>query len=284
MVLLGAVLAVLTACGAPAQAPGTYTPLSSTTQPRARSTTPATSTASHTPDPAPDSWHVAASPLPLRPDGFGKVLPTPRELVVRDLPTHDLLPPPNDGRYQATIQPVPPEVLARSSWHPGCPVAAAELRYLTMSFWGFDNQPHTGEMLVNASIAEDVTEVFGKLYAARFPIEAMRVTRADELNAPPTGDGNNTGAFVCKTVEYSSSWSAHAYGLAIDLNPFCNPYRKGDLVLPELASAYLDRSWQRPGMVYPGGVAVRAFTSVGWTWGGTWTSPKDLMHFSKTGH
>ena len=30
-------------------------------------------------------------------------------------------------------------------------------------------------------------------------------------------------------------------GLAVDLNPFQNPYRRGDLVLPELASADLDR-------------------------------------------
>ena len=35
--------------------------------------------------------------------------------------------------------------------------------------------------------------------------------------------------------------SQHAYGLAIDVNSFQNPYVKGDLVLPELASAYLDR-------------------------------------------
>jgi carbonic anhydrase/acetyltransferase-like protein (isoleucine patch superfamily) len=74
------------------------------------------------------------------------------------------------------------------------------------------------------------------LFAARFPIEEMRVTSPAELDAPPTGDGNNTSAFVCRPVRGQDNRSAHAYGLAIDLNPFCNPYTKDDLVLPELAS------------------------------------------------
>jgi hypothetical protein len=29
--------------------------------------------------------------------------------------------------------------------------------------------------------------------------------------------------------------------------------------------------------------AVQAFASVGWGWGGNWTSPKDYQHFSATG-
>lgn len=273
--LLITVVLLLAGCGTE--------PSGSAPPPPATSSPPTTTAAPpSTPPAAPDRWQVGAEPLPLRPDGFGQVLPTPGELQVRDLPTHDILPPPQ-GRYAATIEPVPQDVLARSTWEPACPVAATDLRYLTMSFWGFDDRPHTGEMLVNGKVAEEVTRVFKRLYEARYPIEEMRVTRADELDIAPTGDGNNTGAFVCKTIEHQSSWSAHAYGLAIDLNPFLNPYRKGDLVLPELASAYLDRGWRRPGMVFPGGVAVRAFSAIGWTWGGTWTSPEDLMHFSETG-
>ncbi len=179
--------------------------------------------------------------------------------------------------------PIPPDVLARSTWQSACPVGKDDLRYLTMSFWGFDNKPHTGEMIVNKSVATAVTQVFGKLFQAKFPIEEMRVTGKSELDAAPTGDGNATAAFVCRPTRGATTWSAHAYGLAVDINPFCNPYRKGDLVLPELASSYLDRSSPRPGMIRAGDVVERAFTAIGWTWGGTWTSPKDLMHFSQTG-
>lgn len=230
------------------------------------------------------TWQAGARPLPLRPDGFGEIEPTPPELVNRALPTKDILPPPADGRYHATAGAVPADVLARSTWQPACPVKPADLRYLTMSFRGFDGRAHTGEMLVNAKGAAGITRVFGQLFAAGFPLEEMRVTSPAELTAPPTGDGNNTGSFVCRPARGQTSWSAHAYGLAVDVNPFCNPYTQRDLVLPELASAYLDRADRRPGMALAGDSTVRAFAAIGWSWGGAWTSPKDRMHFTGNGH
>ncbi|WP_229022942.1 M15 family metallopeptidase [Actinomarinicola tropica] len=66
------------------------------------------------------------------------------------------------------------------------------------------------------------------------------------------------------------------------MNPFQNPYVRGDVVLPERASAYLDRDWHRPGMIQPGDVVTRSFAAIGWTWAGEWSSP-DLMHFTATG-
>ena len=58
---------------------------------------------------------------------------------------------------------------------------------------------------------------------------------------------------------------------------------KRDLVIPELASAYADRTDVRPGMHVPGSPAVTAFAAVGWEWGGSWRSSKDWMHFSENG-
>ena len=231
-----------------------------------------------------DTWVVGAEPLPLRDDGFGQVLPTPEELRVRRLRTKDVLPPP-DGGFTSAQRPVTPALVRRTqlAWFPDCPVGLAELRLLRLSFWGFDGRPHTGELVVNTAVADDVVSVFRDLYAARFPLEEVRlVTRAD-LDAPPTGDGNTTAAYACRPVRGSTEWSAHAYGLAVDVNPFMNPYRSGDLVLPELASAYLDRDWRRPGMIYADGPVVQAFDRVGWTWGGTFQSVLDLHHFSANG-
>ena len=111
----------------------------------------------------------------------------------------------------------------------------------------------------------------------------MRITRLDELDAPPTGDGNNTGAFACRPTVGQTTFSQHAYGLAIDVNPFQNPYVKGDLVLPELSSAYLDRGDVRAGMILPGDVVVDAFAAIGWEWGGDWRTLKDYQHFSQNG-
>lgn len=232
-----------------------------------------------TPSPAPPE----REPLPLRPDGYGEVRPTPPELVDRRLTAPDLLPPPADGAYAATIAAVPDAVLARSTWTPDCPVTVAELRYLTVGFRGFDGTAHTGELLVNARVADDVARVFGELFAAGFPIEEMRVVDRSELDAPPTGDDDNTTAFACRKATGLSNWSAHAYGLAVDVNPFQNPYTRGDLVLPELSSAYLDRGNARPGMIFDGGPVVAAFRRIGWMWGGHWDEPVDRHHFSQTG-
>ncbi|MGK3209036.1 M15 family metallopeptidase [Amycolatopsis sp. MEPSY49] len=275
---LGAVLALTTA-SCSAEVPATPQPAPSPT-----ASTKARPTPAPAPGPPAVPWQVGAHPLPLRADGFGEIEPTPPELVNRALPTKDVLPPPPGDRYASTISAVPPDVLARSTWQAACPVKPVDLRYLTMSFWGFDGRAHTGEMLVNAKGAAGITKVFGQLFAARFPLEEMRVTAPAELTAPPTGDGNSTSAFVCRPARGQTTWSAHAYGLAVDVNPFCNPYTQGDLVLPELASAYLDRADRRPGMVLAGDATVRAFAAIGWTWGGAWTSPKDRMHFTATGH
>ena len=59
--------------------------------------------------------------------------------------------------------------------------------------------------------------------------------------------------------------------------------RRDGLVVPELASAYTDRSWRRPGMIVEGDVVTGAFAAIGWTWGATFSAPVDTMHFSATG-
>jgi D-alanyl-D-alanine carboxypeptidase len=246
---------------------------------------PPTSPPPTSPSTTAPAWVVGATPLPLRPDGFGEIQPTPAALADRDLPTADLLPPPTSGGYESSIGPIDDDVQARmgGTWHDGCPVALEQLRYATVSFHGFDDRVHTGELVVHEDVAADVVAVFARLFDAGFPLEEMRLVTDADLVAPPTGDGNNTAAFVCRSVRGGSRFSAHASGLAIDVNPFQNPYRRGDVVLPELASAYLDRTRVRPGMLLDGDVVVEAFDAIGWSWGGRWDEPVDSMHFSATG-
>ncbi len=221
--------------------------------------------------------------LPLRPDGNGEVQPTPAELQDRTFETIDLLPPPTSDEFEWTLGPVPADVQARSSWTEECPVDIDDLAYITVAHFGFDGRFHTGEMMLNTAIAEEVVEVFRQLHAARFPIEQMRVIRLDEVDDPPTGDWNETTSFVCRPAVGSNSWSQHAYGLAVDINPFHNPYLKGDLVIPELASVYTDRTNVREGMIMPDDVVTQAFADVGLIWGGNWNTLKDWMHFSQSG-
>lgn len=221
--------------------------------------------------------------LPLRSDGHGMVKPTPPELQDRRLETIDWLAPPDGETFQWSIEGVSDEVLARSSWTADCPVGPDDLAYVKVAHLGFDGRFHTGEIIVHASVAEDVVGVFRRLHEARFPIEQMRVVTAEEVAAHPTGDWNDTTSFVCRPAVGSSSWSQHAFGLAVDINPFHNPYVKGDLVLPELASAYVDRDDERPGMIAEGDVVTSAFDAIGWGWGGRWKALDDWMHFSLSG-
>lgn len=261
---------------------------SRTPSPPASSSTPTRTsppTASAAPGPAYSDWELGVHVLPRTAAGFGEIRPTPKALRNRLFPTKDLLPPPADGRFHATIGPVTDAIRQRmgETWSPACPVALSGLRYLTVSFRGFDEKAHTGELVLAAKEAQDVVSVFRALFAAGYPIEEMRLPTTADLEAEPTGDGNDTAALVCRATRGATSWSAHAYGLAVDVNPFLNPYSKGDVVLPERASAYLDRSRTQPGIIHPGDLIVREFARIGWSWGGSWSSLKDYQHFTATG-
>ncbi len=249
---------------------------------------PPTRRATQAPSPAPaySTWELGARPLPLRPDGFGEVRPTPPSLRNRRYPTADPLgPAPQDGTFVSSIDAVSPAVRRGmgETYGPTCPVPLEDLRYLTLTFRGFDGRAHLGELVVAETVARDVVSVFRRLFRADYPIEEMRLPTTADLEAAPTGDGNNTAATVCRATTGSTTISAHALGLAIDVNPFLNPYLKDDLVLPERASAYLDRDRIRPGMITPDSVVVRSFERIGWAWGGDYESLKDYQHFSATG-
>jgi D-alanyl-D-alanine carboxypeptidase len=172
-----------------------------------------------------------------------------------------------------------------SSWRPGCPVGPAELRRLRLSYWGFDLRAHTGTLIVHADVARDVRRVFARLYAARFPVTRMRVVDVYGGSDRRSMAADDTSAFNCRYASAPGArrWSAHAYGKAIDVNPVENPYINGGLVSPPSGAAFRDRSRVRPGMAVPGGVLVRAFDSVGWSWGGRWSGTPDYQHFSATG-
>ncbi|WP_244930500.1 M15 family metallopeptidase [Nocardioides sp. W7] len=270
-----------TSTGTPAAEPG---PGDFPAEP-GKSTSPSSPTPTPGPRPGtvPPTW-LGTRPLPVAASGYGEVRPTPRELRRRRFTLPDRLPAlPGDGFAVEVASPPPDDVLTRSTWEPGCPVSRDQLAWVRLTFRGFDGLRHTGELLVASSAADDLVSVFRELWRADFPIEELRISTRAELDAAPTGDGNNTEAFVCRAVTGGTSYSQHAYGLALDLNSFQNPYEKGDVVLPELASSYLDRGRLRPGMITADGPVVRAFARIGWGWGGAWASLKDYQHFSQNG-
>lgn len=241
-------------------------------------------TAATGPGSEPPAW-LGTRELPEDPStGYGRVRPTPKALRHRRWTLPDSVPMlPGEGYASRVVAPAPRHVVRRSSWQPGCPVAASDLAWVRLTFWGYDARRHTGELLVHRSAAADLVQVFRVLYRERFPQEQVGIVRRWDPDAPSTGDGNGTGVFVCRPSTGSSYFSQHAYGLAIDVNSFQNPYAKGAVVLPELASSYLERARVRAGMITPDGPVVRAFARIGWEWGGAWRQSKDYMHFSRNG-
>ncbi len=169
-----------------------------------------------------------------------------------------------------------------SSWHPGCPVPLSDLRYLTVTYRGFDGADHAGELVVAASVADAVTDIFRQLYDAGYPIASLRLVDDFAGSDDDSMAADNSSAFNCRPVTGGGGFSEHSYGTAIDLNPVENPYLSGSLVLPPAGRPFADRP-EAPGVIQPGDAVVTAFRSHGWTWGGTWSGPIDYQHFSVSG-
>jgi hypothetical protein len=169
-----------------------------------------------------------------------------------------------------------------TSWRQGCPVALSDLRYLTVTYRGFDDADHQGELVVAESVASDVVDIFRSLYTVGYPIGSLRLVDDFGGNDDDSMSANNSSAFNCRPVTGGGGFSEHSYGTAIDLDPVQNPYLSGSLVLPDAGRPYADRQ-PAPGVIEPGDPIVAAFAAHGWKWGGTWTGPIDYQHFSVSG-
>ena len=195
--------------------------------------------------------------------------------------------PPPTPTFSGTAAVIPQDVRAYvtgRSWRPGCPVGLDDLRLLTLTYWGFDGAPHSGEMIVHRDHADSVLGAFHYLFEVRFPIE--RIQLVDDFGADDATSmaANNTSAFNCRGVDGKPGvWSQHSYGWALDINPVQNPWVRGSQVDPPAGASYLDRTQPVPGMIHAGDVVVQVFGSIGWTWGGTFRTAQDYQHFSASG-
>jgi poly-gamma-glutamate capsule biosynthesis protein CapA/YwtB (metallophosphatase superfamily) len=189
--------------------------------------------------------------------------------------------------YAGTVGPVPSDVRQRmtgSSHDPArCPVGFDDLRLLTMRYIGFDGRAHTGQMVVHGRHAQDLVKVFQELYQARFPIRRMQLVDAYGGDDDRSMAANNSSAYNCRTVAGSTSFSDHAYGAAVDINPVENPYDTAAGVLPPTGRRFVDVNRSAgakaaPGVIVADDVVVRAFARIGWKWGGVWNEA-DYQHF-----
>jgi hypothetical protein len=206
--------------------------------------------------------------------------PHPPTSVTAPSPSPSPSPPPTFTARDATTADVP------RSWRAGCPVGPDQLSVLTLSHWGFDNEPHVGTLIAHRSVAAGLVTVFQTLYNERFPIRLLEPVDRYDGSDDASMAADNTSAFNCRkaVAEGTPSWSEHAFGRAIDVNPVENPYVFGARVLPPAGRAHLDRTAYRPGYAVAGGVLVAAFAQAGWKWGGARRSNPDYQHFSTSGN
>jgi hypothetical protein len=180
-----------------------------------------------------------------------------------------------DGALAARMTP--------TSWRPGCPVPLSALRHLRVSYLGADGGEHSGELVLNADAVLAAIALFRALWDEQFPITRMQLVDDFGGSDDASMAADNTSAFNCRAATGSTSWSQHAYGRAIDINPVENPWVSGTTVLPPVGTPFVDRSVLRPGMIVPGDVVTRTVRTLGWGWGGSWSSVRDYMHVSSTG-
>ena len=192
-----------------------------------------------------------------------------------------------EARYRAIVSRLPATTRERmigSSWRQGCPVPLRKLRLIRLTHWNFHGERAWGKLVVHRRFAADMKRVFSKLFDARFKIRRMHlVDRYDAVDMRSMRH-DNTSAFNCRYRNGECcTWSMHAYGKAIDINPVENPYVGSWGVSPPNGAAYADRSKRRKGMIFDHDRVWWAFHRIGWRWGGTWSGAKDYQHFSSNG-
>lgn len=165
-------------------------------------------------------------------------------------------------------------------------VAYDDLRYLSVLYYNFKGIERTGELICNKAIAQDLVEIFYELYQNEYQIEQIHLI--DEYSGDDTlsMQDNNTSCFNYRVVDGTTSLSKHALGLAIDINPFFNPYvvYKEDgttYISPQGSETYADRSKDFAYKIDENDLCYRLFKEHGFVWGGDWNSCKDYQHFQK---
>lgn len=168
-------------------------------------------------------------------------------------------------------------------------VSYDDLRYVRVLHYDFNGREKEGELICNKAIAEDMVEIFYELYQNDYQLE--KICLIDEYNGDDTLSmmDNNTSCFNYRVVDGTDSLSKHAYGLAIDINPFYNPYivfgrneDGSDYISPAGSEVYADRSKNFAYKIDENDLCYRLFKEHGFTWGGDWNSCKDYQHFQKT--
>lgn len=150
-----------------------------------------------------------------------------------------------------------------------------EQELVTVRYYSFDGKLHEGQLVLHKSLVSDIQDIFREIEQSKFPIaKVVPIVQYNWSDSKSIAD-NNTSAFNYRTIAGTRKLSDHAYGRAIDINPYLNPWvgKKGKAERPYQP--------EKPGTLTARSAVVQAFQKRGWLWGGFWKHSKDYQHFSK---
>lgn len=190
-----------------------------------------------------------------------------------------------DGFYQETLSDTLIERITGCSYHENDDISLDQLRFLHVLYYDFNNEIKDGELICNKQIADDLLEIFSTLYDNAYQIDKIQLIDVYDADDDLSCADDNTACFNYRTVAGSTTLSKHALGMAIDINPFYNPYVTypdgKERISPAGSEVYADRSNDNPHMIRKGDLCYQLFIDHGFTWGGEWKSLKDYQHFQK---
>lgn len=171
------------------------------------------------------------------------------------------------------------------SYKSDCTVPYEDLRYVSVLYEDFNGETQIGEIICNKAIAQDLVEIFYELYLNHYQIDKIRLIDEYDADDDLSCEANNTSCFNFRKVYGSNNLSKHALGLAIDINPFQNPYITYpdgvERISPPGSEPYADRNSGLPHIITEDDLCYQLFTAHGFTWGGHWRTLKDYQHFQK---
>ena len=152
------------------------------------------------------------------------------------------------------------------------------LRIINVEYYSFDNRLHMGQVVIHKDLAGDIKEIFTLIKEKKFPIKKVIPIKNYNWSDEASMKDNNTSAFNYRVISGTRTFSTHALGRAIDINPFLNPQIKNGKISPEGASY---NKYKR-GTITANSWLTHEFYKRGWRWGGSWKFTKDYQHFEKT--
>ncbi|MDA9002548.1 M15 family metallopeptidase [Flavobacteriaceae bacterium] len=150
---------------------------------------------------------------------------------------------------------------------------------ITVFYYGFDNKIHQGQVVCHYLFADKIKSVFEMLLKDKFSIFSVIPVHHFNWSDTESMKANNTSCFNFRKSQNGQT-SEHSKGLAIDINPFQNPYiSRKSKAYPKGATYNINEK----GTITKGSNIIKYFQKIGWKWGGNWKYSKDYQHFSSNG-